>query len=184
MRSHFDILYHPDLKEFMHENPPQFRISAKCCTYAKKKPAHESEKGADMKCIGIRKAEGGIRSVQYKNCFTAQEDIDNFRPLFWLTDEDKRDYEKQFGIVHSDCYTKWGFTRTGCVGCPFGLKIAKEIETVERFEPMMAKACKTVFKDSYEYTKQYREYHAEKMARKKQPEGAISVFDYLKEAEQ
>lgn len=182
-QSMFNISWHSDLKEYLVENPPQFQISSNCCTYSKKKPAHDYRKncGADMECVGVRRAEGGIRAANYKNCFTPGDDIDHFRPLFWLSDEDKRDYEEQFGIVHSDCYIKWGFQRTGCVGCPFNLRIFKDIEVVEQYEPMMAKACKSVFKDSYEYTRKYREYHAEKMARKKQPEGAISMFDYMRE---
>ena len=169
-RSMFNINWHPDLKEFMVENPPQFQISAKCCMYSKKKPAHEYRMncGSDLECVGVRKAEGGVRAATYKNCFTPGDDIDRFRPMFWLSDGDKQDYEQQFNIIHSDCYTKWGFRRTGCVGCPFNPKVLSEIDIIEQYEPKMAKACKNIFGDSYEYVKQYRDYHAAKKRAKKQ----------------
>lgn len=35
--SMFNISYNKYLKEFIIQNPPDFRISKKCCTYAKKK---------------------------------------------------------------------------------------------------------------------------------------------------
>ncbi|MDD6715740.1 MAG: phosphoadenosine phosphosulfate reductase family protein [Firmicutes bacterium] len=65
--SQFNISYNKYLKEFMLVNPPDFPISSKCCTYAKKKVAHSIQ--ADLMITGIRKAEGGIRSSAYKSCF-------------------------------------------------------------------------------------------------------------------
>lgn len=184
-RSMFDISYHRDLKEFIIKNPPWFPISNKCCTYSKKAVAHKfrEEAGADLEIIGVRKAEGGIRAANYKTCFDQGETMDRFRPVFWLSDADKKEYEKTFEIRHSDCYEKWGFTRTGCVGCPYNLKILKELEAVEQYEPKMAKACKNIFKDAYEYTQMYREYVGEKKSRAKYPEGQMSIFD-MEEAEQ
>lgn len=48
------------LKEFMITHPPTFKISQKCCTYAKKEVAkiYLREKKADLQMIGIRQAEG------------------------------------------------------------------------------------------------------------------------------
>lgn len=49
------------LKEFMLENPPTFKISSLCCFGAKKSTSHAYEKNnvIDLKCIGVRQAEGG-----------------------------------------------------------------------------------------------------------------------------
>ena len=60
--SKFDINYNKYLKEFMIKNPPDFKISQKCCKGAKKDNAHKilKELNIDLNCVGIRKAEGCI----------------------------------------------------------------------------------------------------------------------------
>ena len=70
--SRFSINKNKWLKEFIMQNPPDFPVSNKCCEFAKKKPAKLliKETGADLEITGIRKAEGGIRSANYKTCFS------------------------------------------------------------------------------------------------------------------
>lgn len=164
----FSVGHYPDLKKYLIQNPPRFAISSKCCDYAKKKLAKQVQKkyDAQLEIVGVRKNEGGIRSTAYKNCYTQHDDkIDQFRPVFWLTDQDKRDYEDYFGIVHSRCYTEYGLKRTGCVGCPFGRDVLDELAIIKKYEPKLYKACMSVFGKSYEYTRQYREFR-EEMKRK------------------
>ena len=67
-------------------------------------------------------------------------------------------YEECFGITHSDCYSVWGMTRTGCAGCPFGSRFEEELDTIATYEPKLHKAITNIFKDSYEYTRKYREF--------------------------
>lgn len=71
---------------------------------------------------------------------------------------DKQEYDRAFDIKHSDCYEKWGLKRTGCVGCPYGRNLFDELDIVQQYEPNMYKAINKVFKESYEYTKQYRQF--------------------------
>lgn len=160
--SKFNISYNKGLKEFMVLNPPTFKISAKCCDYAKKKVAknYETSIGCDLVITGVRKAEGGIRADAYKTCLTQydSEKVDHFRPIFWFKDEDKLNYEESCGVVHSDCYTRYGLKRTGCAGCPFGKKFEDEIEVIEKFEPNLYTAINNIFGESYEYTRKYREF--------------------------
>ena len=161
--SMFNIGYHRFLKGFMLENPPQFKISAVCCDYAKKKvsKAYIKRNKIGLLIIGVRKAEGGARSSAYTSCFdvkNSHHNYDNYRPLFWFTNADKTIYDQLFDIKHSDCYEKWGFTRTGCVGCPFNKHFTQELEVVNQYEPLMYKAVNNIFKESYEYTKQYKEF--------------------------
>lgn len=81
----------------------------------------QSESYADMEITGIRKSEGGIRSANYKTCFSDSKSkgCATYRPIFWYSDGDKRDYEDFYGVTHSRCYSEYGMRRTGCVGCPF-----------------------------------------------------------------
>lgn len=168
-RSQMNINKHLLLKEFIMENPPTFKISQKCCDGAKKKPFRELDDEYDLVCTGIRKLENGIRSQQYANCFTPGEDHDNYRPIFWFSDEDKKIYENAFEVTHSDCYSKYGMTRTGCAGCPFGSGFENELATVQENDPKLYVAICNIFKNSYEYTRKYREY---KEKNKKRRNGA------------
>lgn len=148
----------PYLKEYIMSNPPQFRISNKCCEYAKKKAMHDFERAGnfDLVCTGVRKSEGGIRANAFKNCFTPQENgVDAFRPVFWLRDCDKECYCNHYGITHSRCYTEYGLCRTGCFGCPLGKRFEDELKSIEQFEPKLLKAANSIFADSYEYTRDY-----------------------------
>ena len=160
--SRFNISYYRYLKEFLIENPPQFKISNLCCDWAKKKVSKKmiEETNCDLMIIGVRKDEGGVRSAAYKNCYSVNENgTSQYRPLFWVSAKDKDYYVRKYNIVHSDCYTKYGFNRTGCCGCPYGGRnLEFELVKTELYEPKLYKAVETVFKDSYEYTKQYRAY--------------------------
>lgn len=156
----FNISRNKYLKEFMIENPPTFKISNKCCKYAKKDVVHKLIKNNeyDLEISGIRRAEGGIRDVMYKNCFDNNEDYDKYRPLFWYTNIDKEEYEKHYNIIHSKCYTEYGLKRTGCAGCPFGRNFEFELEVIKQYEPKLYKAINNIFGDSYEYTRMYKEF--------------------------
>lgn len=160
--SHFNIQRNKWLKEFMIENPPKFKISNKCCQYAKKDVVHKviKENDFDLEITGIRKSEGGIRSTTYKSCFDNNDDrtYDRYRPLFWYTDSDRRDYENKNNIIHSKCYTEYGLSRTGCAGCPFGRDFEEELKIIEKYEPKLFKAVNNIFGDSYEYTRKYKEF--------------------------
>ena len=163
----YDISYNKYLKEFLIENPPWFKISKNCCNYAKKKVSAKfiKDNDIDLMIVGIRKAEGGIRSAQYKTCFSPSSDpngCDFYRPLFWYTADDEREYEEIFGVTHSDCYVVWGMERTGCVGCPFNKNLLKDLEIIKTYEPKIYIAATTIFKDSYKYTQMYRDFVARK----------------------
>ncbi len=68
------------LKEFIIENPPKFKISDKCCKYAKKDLVHnEMKKGYELDISGVRRAEGGVRATAYKSCFDNGDKYDNFK---------------------------------------------------------------------------------------------------------
>ena len=158
--SRFNIKYNKLLKEFLIANPPNFPISNKCCKYAKKDLAHDKLKqGYDLNITGVRKAEGGVRANAYKSCFdNTDKGYDNYRPIFWFKDEDKKAYNKLFNVTHSKCYSTYGLKRTGCCGCPYSRDCNFELKVLEEHEPKLYKAVNNVFKDSYEYTKKYYEF--------------------------
>ena len=171
------------LKEFLIANPPTFPISNKCCDKAKKKVSHKvlKEGKYDLTIMGVRKAEGGVRATAYKNCYTNNgKVIDEYRPVFWYTNDDKRCYEQHYGIVHSRCYSQYELKRTGCVGCPCGRTLVQELEAFKIYEPQLYKAVCNVFKDSYEYTRQYREFYKDMNEQSKEKEThQMNIFDFI-----
>ena len=174
----YRIDYNKWLKEFLVENKLDIPISAVCCDYSKKKPAKKfcKDMNADLQCVGVRKAEGGVRAASYKNCFTDYGDpskMNQFRPVWYLTDDDKRDYEQMFNIVHSRCYTEYGLRRTGCVGCPFNRNAEQEMKIVEKYEPKLYAACQKIFGGGYELTRKYRQFAAAKNEEQKKDTNQI-----------
>lgn len=159
-KSRFNITYHKYLKEFMIMNPPWFKISSKCCKYAKKEVAKNfiRQVKSDLSIIGIRKAEGGLRSVLYKSCFSEKDGTSEFRPIFWFKNKDKEIYKEHFGIENSRCYSEYGLPRTGCAGCPYGRNLENELLAVQKYEPKLYKGINNIFGDSYKYTRMYRDY--------------------------
>lgn len=168
-KSKFNISYNTWLKEFLIQNPPTFRISNRCCDFAKKSVAKDYIENGDfdLSCVGVRKAEGGARSSAYKNCFTPSESgkVAQYRPLFWFDKNSKEIYKDSHDIKYSDCYEIWGLDRTGCAACPFGKNFEFELECIEKHEPKFYKAVNNIFGVSYEYTRKYKEF--QKMMKEK-----------------
>ena len=160
--SFFEISRNRYLKDFLLKHPPEFAISSKCCDGAKKYVSHRfnKENNIELSVIGVRRAEGGIRKLAYSSCFASTTKYGNaqYRPLFWYRNEDKIAYERTFDICHSDCYTVYGFKRTGCCCCPFGKEFDEELRVVEEREPKLYKAVNNIFGKSYSYTRKYREF--------------------------
>ena len=149
--SRFNIQYTKGLREFLINNPPDFKISEQCCNCAKKKTAHLAYKKYDseLSIQGLRKYEGGARNV-INNCWDKENAT--FYPLLWYKEEDKNIVEKYLKVQHSKCYTEYGLKRTGCAGCPFGQQYKEELEIIKHYEPKLYKACINIFGKSYEYT--------------------------------
>ena len=184
-KSMFNICNNKWLKEFMVQNPPTFKISKQCCNLAKE--GNTAGIDYDLNVVGVRKAEGGLRAGINK-CITYGEQQDTYRPLYWYNQEAKSEYEAYAEIEHSRCYTEYGLKRTGCAGCPFGRNCEKELEILEIYEPNLYKAVNNVFKDSYEYTRRYKEFCRQMDEGKAQTEKTLkddryghqmSIFDFM-----
>jgi 3'-phosphoadenosine 5'-phosphosulfate sulfotransferase (PAPS reductase)/FAD synthetase len=147
-------------------SPPDFTISDKCCDYAKKDvaKAFNKEYDPDLAVNGMRRAEGGRRAGSVKTCFTPEtaNSPDNYRPIWFWSDEDKAAYKAWRGIRYSDCYEVYGLKRTGCAGCPCNSRAEQELALVEPFEPRIVKAARNIFGASYDYKRRYINFKGEK----------------------
>lgn len=160
------------MRDFIGEFPPDFPISAKCCDYCKKQPAHNVQKGYEMVITGERRAEGGMRSVPRKDnttmCFAETSSGQyRLRPLYYVTDKDKAWYKEHYGIRYSDAYEVYGLARTGCCGCPISYRAVEDLEIIRPYEPNVVKAAWNIFGKSYEYRKKYNTYKAKRMEAEK-----------------
>lgn len=160
--------------DFIKAEPPEFRISAKCCDHCKKQIAHQIQKDYEMVITGERRDEGGMRSVPRGGernatmCFAETgEGKFRLRPLYYVSDKDKAWYKNYYGLRYSDAYEVYGLTRTGCCGCPISYKAALDLEMIRPYEPNLVKAAWNVFGDSYRYRERYNEYKAARMAEEK-----------------
>lgn len=178
------------MRDFIQENPPDFRISAKCCDYCKKQVAHSVQKDFEMIITGERREEGGMRSVPRKDntalCFTETSNGQyRLRPLYYVTDKDKDWYKETYGIRYSAAYETYGLTRTGCCGCPISYKAVEDLEKIGRYEPNIVKAAWNIFGRSYKYRQKYNEYKKRRMDReaeeKMQVPGQMSIEDFLED---
>lgn len=164
-KSQLSLNHEKYLFDFISMSPPDFKISAKCCYWCKKRPAYLIQKDYDMIITGERRDEGGVRSISYKGigttCFyeTSAGQF-RFRPLYFVSDKDKEWYKNHYGIRYSDAYEVYNLKRTGCCGCPISYRAVTDLELVKPFEPYLVKAAWDVFGKSYEYRLKYNEYKA------------------------
>ena len=173
--------------DFLKENPPEFKISAKCCDYCKKQIAHKVQKDYEMIITGERRDEGGMRSVPRQGeqnsamCFGETGSGQwRLRPLYYVSDSDKAWYKDYYGVRYSDAYEVYGLTRTGCCGCPISYKAVDDLELIKPHEPNVVKAAWNIFGDSYRYRQRYNEYKAarreDERRRANQLEGQETMF--------
>lgn len=151
--------YTPNMVEMIHyARDNGIKISPRCCTYSKKQPIKKymRDNAIDLNVTGERKAEGGQRAANHKNCFEEHKNGEHkYMPLWWWSDETKADFKAKEGIRYSDCYEVYGMKRTGCCGCPFNLNIADDLQAMYQYEPKLYKAVMAVFGQAYELTDKF-----------------------------
>ena len=131
------------------------KYSSKCCNLLKKKPFKQYEKENDMRgsFVGIRLAEGGARSFAYNSCVSIKKvcgsEYYKSMPIFDWTDEMMNEFVEKYHINLSIAYTDYGFTSTGCIGCPYSKNLKDDLIAIHKYEPIKYKACMKWFKDVY-----------------------------------
>ena len=130
----------------------KLKISDKCCVNIKEKPleAWGRENKKPYTILGIMRSEGGRRERSTCLSFKGKK-LRAFQPMVSLTEEWEEWFIKTFDIEICDIYKPpYNFTRTGCKGCPFALKLQNELDTLEKFFPAERKQCEAIWKPVYE----------------------------------
>ena len=141
---------------FLHPDT-EFKIANKCCSYLKKYPASDFEKENDMRgsFTGVRTAEGGVRSIQYKSCVNVRhkngQEFYQSMPIIDWSDEVVDRFIEKYNIKISDAYTVYGCKRTGCSACPYSKNLKQDLKVLWDYEPLKYKAMMKWLKDVYIY---------------------------------
>ena len=109
--------------------------------------------------------------ISHECCYNVTHKIQHFLPILYFTNADRKEYEQEFDITHSNCYTEYRLIRTGCVGCPgcpFGREYQRERDVIKQYEPKLSKAIENMWGEVYEYTNKYHEF--QKMMNRKYKE--------------
>lgn len=102
------------------------KISSKCCDFLKKEPMNNYLKENNKKLIMAVKAnESQLRKAKYKSCFTSDG---KFTPLWDLSEDMENAIYIYYNIDIPAIYEV--LDRTGCIGCPYGHSVEKELQTL------------------------------------------------------
>ena len=148
--------------KYFHMVHPNFPIIASpmCCTILKKKPFKKLVKEQDMKgsAYGLRMEEGGVRKLNIINrigtggkiCTAVSKDgFIKKSPIVDWTDDDVEGFIKRYDVPLSKAYTEYGFTRTGCMACPYAKDVGHNLQYLHDYEPNRYKASMHWLKDVY-----------------------------------
>lgn len=140
-------------KKLMYQFTPEntLKISDMCCLKMKEEPLIEWSKShnKNITIIGIMKEEGGRRTQSTCLVFKGKK-LKKFQPLTPLTKEWESWFINEYNVKICDIYKPpYNFERTGCKGCPFGIDIQEELDTLEKFFPNERKQCEIIWKPVY-----------------------------------
>ena len=142
----------PKKLKYQFEKDFPMRVSDNCCVRMKEEPLEKWQKENKKKyfIIGLMREEGGRRDSATCLAFRGNK-LKAFQPMVSLTKEWEEWFIKEFDVQISDIYKlPYNFTRTGCKGCPFALKLQNELDTLEKFFPTERKQCESIGKPVYE----------------------------------
>lgn len=107
-------------------NDDLHKISSKCCDILKKKPMAGYLKENNKKLImAVKGDESQMRKARYKSCFTSDG---KFTPLWDLSEDMENAIYIYYNIDIPPIYEV--LDRTGCMGCPYGYSVEKELQTL------------------------------------------------------
>ena len=130
-------MYNQEKWKFLLDAP--FKISNKCCSVMKKKPAHEyHRKTGKVPFIATMAEESRLREQKYleKGCNAFDNKIPTSTPIAFWTEQDilkyiyiyNLDYASVYGKIlknKNEEYYMTGCSRTGCMFCGYGCHLDK-----------------------------------------------------------
>lgn len=152
----------------------KLRVSDKCCYRMKEEPLHKWQKANNKPyaIIGIMRDEGGRRNRATCLAFSGKN-LSAFQPLTVVTKEWEDWFIKEYNVELSVLYTTYGFSRSGCKGCPFAINLQEQLDTLDMFFPVERKQCENIWKPVYD------EYRRIRYRLKPKTNRQGSIFDFI-----
>lgn len=160
-KSSFNISRNKLLKEYLLKHGLDFKVSNKCCKFAKKDTSKvfEKEFKPELLITGIRKSEGGIRARTYNQCFIDRgNNMSLWLPIIWWKDDFLESYKSYKKLRFNEAYEIYNLKRTGCAGCPLGRNLSKERAVLKKYEPNLSRGVENIFKNTYRNTEAYNKF--------------------------
>lgn len=142
----------PKVLQYQFSEDFKLRLSNKCCDRLKKEPVKKWQRERDKPytMIGVTRDEKGQRESAVCLVFRNGR-FKAFQPLVavpkewedWFIEE----YDIRLPLVY---YPPFNFTRTGCKGCPFNIKLQDELDILEEYFPAERKQCEYIWKPVYD----------------------------------
>lgn len=144
----------PKILKYQFEEGTQLKISDKCCTKLKKEPftKWQEENSKPYKMTGERLSEGGLRA-SHKGCLVIDKNskLKKFKPLNPTTNEWIEWFINEYQVELCKLYDEpYNFKRTGCLGCPFNIKLQDTLDTLEKTLPLEKKKSEAIWKEVYQ----------------------------------
>jgi 3'-phosphoadenosine 5'-phosphosulfate sulfotransferase (PAPS reductase)/FAD synthetase len=128
------------------------KVSDDCCKELKEKPfkKYQQESNRHITILGITLDEGGQRETA--QCLAFKGDtLRAFQPLVPVSKEWERWFIQKYDIkLPILYYPPYNFERTGCKGCPYNIKLEKDLDMLARFLPNERKQCEIIWKPVYD----------------------------------
>ena len=110
----------------------------------------QKENKKPYKILGLMREEGGRRAFTDCAVFHGKK-LYSFQPLAKVTKEWEEWFIQEHQIRLCELYyPPYNFERTGCVGCPYNIRIQQELETLERLLPSARKQAEYLWQPVYE----------------------------------
>lgn len=144
----------PKILKYQFEEGIKLKISDKCCTKLKKEPFSkwQEENSKPYKMTGERHLEGGLRA-SHKGCLVIDKNskLKKFKPLNPITSEWLEWFINEYQVELCKLYDEpYNFKRTGCLGCPFNIKLQDTLDTLEKTLPLEKKKAEAIWKEVYQ----------------------------------
>ena len=144
----------PKCLKYQFQEQMDFKISKECCNKLKKEPFADWQIENDIpyRITGERVEEGGLRSI-HGGCLVIDKNqkLKKFKPLNPVKDEWIDWFVNEYNIKLCDLYYEpYNFKRTGCMGCPYNIKIKDSLKTMKQLLPDEYRKATTLWKPVYD----------------------------------
>lgn len=142
-------------KKLEYQFTPSFNLkcSDECCNRLKKEPIKKWSKENDksITLTGMRKEEGGQRISIGCIITDKSKNLVKFHPLLVIDEKWENEFLEKYNIKLCKLYyPPYNFSRTGCKGCPFSLKLQEQLDIMEIYLPNEKKQCEKIWKPVYD----------------------------------